>query len=37
MPQYNGMPVLGSRIGWVGEQEAGVGDGGFQRRNQEKG
>jgi hypothetical protein len=37
MPQYRGVPELGSWSGWFGEQGKGDGMRGFWRRNQELG
>ena len=35
MPQYSGMPGLGNRSGWIGEQGEGEGIEGFWRGIQE--
>jgi hypothetical protein len=37
MPHYRGMPGLGSRSGWVGEQGEWGGDKGFLERKPGKG
>jgi hypothetical protein len=37
MPQYRGMPGLGSRSGWVGEQGKGIRDRRFLERKLGKG
>jgi hypothetical protein len=37
MPQYRGIPGLGGRNGWVGEQRKVEGIGDFWRGNQKRG
>jgi hypothetical protein len=37
MPQYRGIPGLGSRSGWVGEQGEGVRDRGYSKEKLGKG